>query len=349
MPDHRAPKTLSHKLYGIQALRAVAAVSVLLCHALYFSFPRFKNFDAIWGKIDLFLAAFGVTLFFVLSGFLMGLLARTMPAGRFITHRIARIYPIYWIVTAAVLIGHVLAKSPITTNLPALALTPGPGRPFVLLIQWTLQFEIAFYLVVTAVIALGLGRRIGWVALAWLAAILVGRVALPTLITDQPPLDVMLINSSCVPFAMGLLVPDVLDRVKVGRWALPAGVAAIASGFFLRHDFSWPMGIGFCLVVAWTASQDLQSKRQAPNLVTSFGDWSYALYLIHAPIVLAITSIPMARPLAFALAVTLPIAAFAPVGVLDIWLHKKLRAIADARPRAGLAFTGLILAAFLFA
>jgi peptidoglycan/LPS O-acetylase OafA/YrhL len=327
----------------------VAAVSVLLCHALYFSFPRFRDFGAVWGKIDLFLAAFGVTLFFVLSGFLMGLMARTMPAGRFLTHRVARIYPIYWIVTAAVLIGRALLGSPAATSLAALALSPGPGRPFVLLIQWTLQFEIAFYLVVAAAIALGLGRRIGWVALVWLAAILVARVALPTLFTDQPPVQFMLINTRCAPFALGLLIPDLIDRVKLGALALPAGALAIVLGLFLRHDFSWPMGFGFALVVAWTASQDLQGRGQTANGVTAFGDWSYGLYLIHAPVVMAVTGMPIARPLAFALAILLPIAACIPVGVLDVRLHKRLREIADSWPRASLAFSGLILGAFLFA
>jgi exopolysaccharide production protein ExoZ len=88
-------------IVSVQALRAIAALAVALCH-----FDQTR----VWmqGRIGpplLEQLASGVDLFFVISGFVMvhssgELFAAKAGAVTFFTRRAARIIPPYWIVTA---------------------------------------------------------------------------------------------------------------------------------------------------------------------------------------------------------------------------------------------------------
>ena len=97
----------SPTLKSIQVLRAVAAIAVLTLHAANekVSFlggdpAPFKNFV---------LGAAGVDLFFVISGFVMvysseSLFGRADGPLSFFLRRLARIAPLYWAVTIAIIL-----------------------------------------------------------------------------------------------------------------------------------------------------------------------------------------------------------------------------------------------------
>ena len=83
------PETMQNQLKALQILRAIAATSVIYYHIG--CIPRF-------GK-------FGVDIFFVISGFVMSLIiANGESSVRFAVNRIARIVPLYWVLTTAVLV-----------------------------------------------------------------------------------------------------------------------------------------------------------------------------------------------------------------------------------------------------
>lgn len=87
-------------LPGLNGLRAIAALSVVVAHVSQigigdFGFPRVFNFP---------MAGFGVTLFFVISGFLITFLlineikkTETVSVSKFYLRRILRIWPIYYL------------------------------------------------------------------------------------------------------------------------------------------------------------------------------------------------------------------------------------------------------------
>ncbi|MBB5446480.1 MULTISPECIES: acyltransferase [unclassified Paraburkholderia] len=91
------------KYRSIQALRALAALGVVAFHTdgivaahgwLVHVFPRVSRYGEI-----------GVDVFFVIFGFVMALVTRGLPSGiqsarSFICSRIARVVPLYWILTA---------------------------------------------------------------------------------------------------------------------------------------------------------------------------------------------------------------------------------------------------------
>jgi exopolysaccharide production protein ExoZ len=144
---------MREKLYGLQALRALAASLVIFAHAL--STYRDKIFPAIDGYAGGNLGDIGVKIFFCISGFIICHSSYTMPAGmvsavQFLWRRAVRIVPLYWVATGIY-----------TARLAAWGETPGwrevlasllfvpygaaPKHP-VLGAGWTLNFEVLFYL-----------------------------------------------------------------------------------------------------------------------------------------------------------------------------------------------------------
>src|SRR6478752_2117782 len=86
--------------YRLQYLRAIAAISVVLCHASYYLMAA-RGDSWLWnifGRAGLF----GVMLFFAISGYLMAQLAPGATSLRFMSHRLIRIYPPYWLALLAV-------------------------------------------------------------------------------------------------------------------------------------------------------------------------------------------------------------------------------------------------------
>src|ERR1700693_433446 len=85
----------------LQIVRAIAATSVV-----YYHIGR----DPRWGT-------FGVDIFFVLSGFVIAVIAAAdRGAAAFFSDRITRITPLYWILTTAMLLLAVVAPHVFTTT-----------------------------------------------------------------------------------------------------------------------------------------------------------------------------------------------------------------------------------------
>src|SRR5262249_28113105 len=111
----------------------------------------------------------GVDIFFVISGFIMFVIAGRVKTGhagseslRFLAKRAARIYPLFWFTLAVFLLLPTQAwrrahPSQILQHPQMLLLVeaPGPLHP----VAWTLVCEVAFYLAVAALIFINARRR----------------------------------------------------------------------------------------------------------------------------------------------------------------------------------------------
>ncbi len=180
------------RLLGIEGLRAVAALSVMLGHFNLHLVPR-EILSPVLQKL-LNVAGQGLTLFFVLSGFLLfgPFLTRAARGARFdvpgyFLNRILRIYPAYIVIFAgaALVLGlaYTKAVSPGDAGVGGTADTIGRMTGFGSIaanlflvhtltpwtiktglgVSWSLTAEICFYLVlpVLAAIAVRLSRRLG--------------------------------------------------------------------------------------------------------------------------------------------------------------------------------------------
>lgn len=158
-PGHRQFPTLD-------AMRAVGALLVVLTHCGFNS----GQINHGWAGAALSRFDFGVTIFFVLSGFLLSmpiLRARAIPRPdpsirHYLWKRALRILPLYWVVVVvALLVDPLNNDAGSTTWITHLTLTQiyVPDQLASSLTQmWSLCTEVAFYLVLPVVVPMLAGR-----------------------------------------------------------------------------------------------------------------------------------------------------------------------------------------------
>lgn len=296
--------------YTLQVSRAVAALLVVFFHAgeilakeKYFGSTAQYLDDLFW-----FGGRAGVAYFFVLSGFIISYvhwkdLGQPDKLLGYLKRRVIRIYPTYVsIFTAVYLVGMMVPS--IAEALPrdpwllckSLLLVPqdkhvvgGVGAP-VLIVAWTLQYEIVFYLV----FALGV-LNVRWMVLIFL----VYGLLLTSWIFGwkyEFPLD-FLSSPLILLFLMGVVTAKMVRWVPrmahakytvVGLLVLFICVATVAS-MNKGEDMKSPFDILYGLVSAGLIFSLIRFESDIPGLEkwrmgAVLGDSSYALYLIHFPL-----------------------------------------------------------------
>ncbi len=352
-------------LLSIQALRALAAIMVVFHHAQN---DAGRTAAEIGQPFERFFAlpwASGVDLFFVVSGFVMVFSSEKMfaapgGAGQFISRRIARIVPLYWLATAiflaAVLRGAAAGKAlaPSFGEIAAsFAFLPWPrgldGAPRpVHSLGWTLEYEMFFYLVFACFLWLPRTRAVASVA-TFLGALVLANVAF------QPQNVVLAYWSDPIvlEFALGMGVA-LAHRAGVrlsGLAALALAISALAvlacdpmhsslEGFdaldpngFLRL-FSWgaPMATLFAAIV-------LRERRPqasaAMRMAATVGDASYALYLFHPLALIVLRKLWLAGHLErfgfWPLVIASTLASLALALAIYRWIETPLTRFAQAR------------------
>jgi len=271
----------------IQVLRAVAALMVVLHHATILLGLQ-NHTGANWVN-----GGAGVDIFFVISGFVMTvssapLLASKHPARTFLARRLERILPMYWLVTTL--------KVLLVLAVPALAMralgTPWhvlgsylmfPSYEPVLIVGWTLNFEMAFYVLFA-------------VALAWRKPVL--RVAAPVLVlaallaVAPPHRDAHLIpfyeNTMVLEFLFGMLLAKALPFVR--RIPFPVAIGLVGAGFLTLVLWEAPnfsvwrgilWGVPALAVVGGAVALERRLGQRSPRWLLELGDASYSIYLMH--------------------------------------------------------------------
>ena len=296
----RAAKAAS-KLQSLQILRALAAFSVVVGHALHETEKLGANtqqppiLGAGWNL------GYGVDIFFVLSGFIMmHTAARDFgtegASRRFLLRRCARVVPLYWLLTTTVLVGGYVLPSLINVPVESVyhvvasylfipdARAPGEVRP-VMALGWTLNYEMLFYAIFS--VALLLRLRLGVALLTGLMLV----VAATHPWVDPANIPVAFWTSPLVlEFLFGVHVA-LIHRAGV-RLGAPATLALLAFGLtgFVRvtwpydeaalPQFLWAGLPAAALVLAAAIGPALPLNRVALWGV-ALGDASYSLYLAH--------------------------------------------------------------------
>lgn len=285
----------TERLVSVQALRAVAALLVVFAHI----WPNFNDLGLGDKFPNFILGAAGVDLFFVISGFVMvytseSLFSQREAPRRFILRRVARIVPLYWLATCAVLLfywfggqglaAHNLTWPNVVTSFffVPLARPDGDTAP-VLGVGWTLNYEMLFYLVFS--LATLLPRR---AAVAAVIALFWTALHLPFAVPQ--PLAVLL-NPTIYEFALGMCVAIAFrEGVRLPAW-MGACLALAGAALLIRTNsdgfatigrvVGW--GGGASLIVAGFVLADAKPASSPVWLAfATIGDASYALYLLHS-------------------------------------------------------------------
>jgi exopolysaccharide production protein ExoZ len=301
-------------LYGIQYLRAAAAIAVVLFHAAEKTGGHFA------------IGAAGVDVFFVISGFVMWLVSERRPLtpGRFLTDRIVRIAPAYWLATAVMVVGAFAGLFPnlslsIGHMLGSLVFvpvrSPSNGEIWPVLVQgWTLNYEMFFYAVFA--LALLLPRRQQLPAVAATFAILVA--AGMVLQTDNPLLQTYT-RPIILEFVAGMVLGQLwtagrLPRPRIGAALVILSIAGFAAIEIFRLPFDeWNCGPLAIALVLGVLSLEARAPVRPLPLPAFLGDASYSIYLWHtfaiSVVAKAAARLDLAAPVAFALACVLGILA----------------------------------------
>ncbi len=337
---------------NLQWLRAIAALFVLLYHASVY-LKQITGDDTFFHVFDGRFGLLGVAIFFAISGYLMAEILPKADPWRFLLHRILRIYPIFLIVLASVLLAR---RRPGEVDLWAATLVPaGEGRVYYLGVEWTLLFETCFYVFLFLCSLAGLKNRLSWIASIWLLIIGAATLLYPQIQAELTPtidwLPLMAVNSA---FAFGLLVPALRER-----GLFQPATAMLAAGLILVCDVfpfginRWVASVGAFLlvglVISYNATEAEVNGRLA-RLADRYGDWSYALYLCHVPLMVAIylKSPPLPNGVLWMLAILIPLTVAAPFGMLDLFLYKRLKLWADQTSRiVRVSLSGLYTLSFL--
>ena len=296
------------KLVDLQILRALAASLVVIDHTfgalLYRKLP-YEHYVAAADR----LGGLGVATFFILSGLLMvrqtrGKFGERQSWKLFAWRRVTRIVPLYWLATLVEMQGitrwggqlnrpglQVLCSFLFIPNIFSgqFRLNPllGPG--------WTLNYEMAFYLLFT--LALLFSRTVGLGLLLTTlvcAALVHGRLPLeqsgPVLLAQFYTEPVILLFAAGV--VLGLLEQRTSFRrplwlrvspaFLLGLPVIPLMIYPVARGA-RTHESMWYYGLSaFGFVVVWLCSLTHGDRSDLIERGCAlFGDASYATYLFH--------------------------------------------------------------------
>ncbi|TWB12567.1 peptidoglycan/LPS O-acetylase OafA/YrhL [Rhizobium sp. ERR 922] len=291
----------AHMLLNLQVLRALAASSVVIAHALH----ETEILAAATGRAAVDGSAwnlgFGVDIFFVLSGFIMTHTAasefgKSGAPLHFFLRRCARVVPLYWLLTSIMLLGALAAPSLLVVPVGSIShvlasyffIPSGRGvgeiRP-VLALGWTLNYEMLFY--VFFALALLLPIRVGVI---WLSVLMVGMALVGNLVDPSHVQIAFWTSPIILEFLFGVYVALIFrSGVRIGK-GIAFGLVAIGLlGFVhvstLWNDAALPQflrsGLPAALFVLAAAIGPVLPHKRPVLWSVALGDASYSLYLAH--------------------------------------------------------------------
>ena len=306
------------EIRALTGLRGVAALLVAAYHV------TFLGVRAPWGAAPLIRHGYlGVDLFFALSGFVMALTygelaaARPFPFRVFLAKRLRRIYPLYG---ACVLVVFLCVDAGLLPRGPAAAESAGRlvvdlallqclgAGPSLLAVSWSLSTEWIAYLLFPLLARLALHRgRTAWVVLG--AAALLTLLALCHVPTGAPhgfdprallhqPLD-HTDTSTPYPllrglagFSLGLLAWRAAGAGRAVRSGLATDAAALTCvavlGTRWADYLAVPCVCALLMCLGARARPGLVERALASRPAHWLGRLSYAFYLVHLPLWLAL-------------------------------------------------------------
>jgi peptidoglycan/LPS O-acetylase OafA/YrhL len=339
----------SGRIEWANALRGVAALSVLAVHYLVAFYtnnaaaaglarrpplwatdegaPRWSTWLA---AVPVDLAAFGVGLFFLISGFVIAISLDRYSRRGFVVGRSMRILPTYaagYLVTCTVIWAmsdpaHELTPGRVLAGMvPGLANVLGVAAPADGIV-WTLVVEIVFY-AFCLVAYRTLTRR--WWAVAAAAAVCVAlQVGLPRLPWElgRPFAGIVYILVLASPFVPVMLVGVAVSALRSGQMSLRA-VVILVPALAATHTLllttspvvtvSVQYRVTFVLTIAAFCAVAALAGGWRPHPVADFfADISYPLYVVHGVLGYALLysfavaglRSPVAVPVTVAVAVT---------------------------------------------
>ena len=289
----------SNTLFTIQALRTLAAASVVAYHVLVM-----MNHNAGYSFAFSDIGACGVDLFFAISGFIMIYTAYRSFGQRgasydFLRRRIIRIVPAYWLYTSIValllfFVPHLFSSTKFEwkTVLSSYLFLLSEIRPnetgTILQTGWTLCYEVYFYLMFAILLIFPRNYFLTLAGIIFLFGIGLGAQ------TELPPWGTVATNPILFEFFFGgviafLFINGYFLSRTLAWTAIVSGILSIilinqiTFGAWSRVVY-W--GLPCCAILYGAVSLE-RGGITVPKLFVALGDSSYSLYLVH-PLILPV-------------------------------------------------------------
>lgn len=296
------PRNNKRFLANIQSLRAIATLMIVCSHwrsidAKYSGDPStlFEYFG--FGR-------FAIDMFFVVSGFIMvyitprsegNIKRRIRDALKFLFARFTRIYPVYWLVSGALLLAYfirpewVFSSSVQPDLVKSVFLWPDYSPPL-LAVAWTLVHELEFYLVFA--LTLLLPRKFQLIGLiSWAIIVFIGE----TLGWRQlGAIQNVLFSPFSLSFIAGAFLAHLYKSQKatIGNpfvlWFLFALSILWAFLVYLHYQpFTYDslrrvlLYIVPAILCVYSMCELNRQDHLLPNWLQAIGNWSFILYLTH--------------------------------------------------------------------
>lgn len=279
---------------SLQVFRGLAAVAVVLHHAALSTDAFVLSSPTLSRWLEF--GALGVDFFFVLSGFIICHAhaddpPSTATARSYFIKRLIRVFPAYLPISIFLMLAYLLLPGLSASGgreysiASSLFLLPASAPP-ALSVAWTLVHEMVFY---TIFLIYFFARRLfPLVIAAWAFANLL------TVFGYEPQgWTRYLLSPLNLEFIFGMLVAAGIKR-GFGRGLRPhiyicMGVlTAIAAVSIIGVDeinaYRVVFGLGMALLVFGVARLDLQTPYRAGKRMLLLGSASYAIYLVHNPL-----------------------------------------------------------------
>jgi peptidoglycan/LPS O-acetylase OafA/YrhL len=301
------------RLAGLDGLRGLAALYVVVYHVSLRAFPGYPDAGAPFWVGSFSYGRFAVLVFIVLSGFSLALSAaragwRLDGIAAYARRRARRILPPYWAALAFSLavawlvvpqprsgvpdLTSVLVNGGLVQNIVG---APSPNTAF-----WSIAVEVQLYLLLPVLLLMV--RRRG--ALAMLAAVALVVAAIGIVGPHVARLDTFVTQSApelAALFALGIVSAGVVTGGAVRRsWPwhwLALGAAVPVFATIVWQGSAWTLDRLFwvdlalapaiaCLLIGLATGRPASLVRLLDaRPIRGLGNSSYSLYLTHAPII----------------------------------------------------------------
>jgi peptidoglycan/LPS O-acetylase OafA/YrhL len=296
--NQRETQANANRIQGLDLLRLFAALSVVLFHYGFRGWAADGYTHTHLTELVPFVkyGAKGVSLFFIISGFVIAYSAVGRNTREFTIARIARLYPGFLIcMTLTFIVTMLFGMPPITASAKQwianlFIASPAVGEPFMDGAYWSIVVEITFYAWMAVFIATGLfPRYVQEIVVVWLAISLLNMS-----LTHSGAEDRILLTNWSGFFAAGLMLFEIYSgrRSWLNWFLLLAATLIAADQNSIAQDWARAhYGVDYSetiLAIITFASVALVGLAVLPKrlpisaaVVAALGGLTYPLYLLH--------------------------------------------------------------------
>jgi peptidoglycan/LPS O-acetylase OafA/YrhL len=282
------------RLAWLDALRGIAALCVVYAHFGTRVLPTVHT--AVYNVFDPGL--YGVLVFFLVSGYIVpASLERRGSVRSFWVSRLFRLFPLFAFTIGAVLLLYWLGYASVrdaNDNVTASVLShlfmlnELLGQTNIIVVMWTLSYEMAFYVLLTALFTAGLHKRSGWYAAAFaVGAVLLGGL-LPTVWLSYSALGltpVALVGDALIIGGVAVAVAARGLPRAAGAWLAAAAILVLVAvnGRKIPYEGLAILALMFTGTMLYRAEQGQISRTRAAAVATGVFAATIAAGAWHIP------------------------------------------------------------------